>query len=71
MLLVLGAVSAAGILLAPWLTRVVLVPDFPPEQQLLTAQIMRVILIQTTIFGFSGALGSLLNACLLYTSRCV
>ena len=61
-LLVLGAVSAVGILLAPWLARVVLVPDFSPEQQLLTAQIMRVILIQTTIFGFSGALGSLLNA---------
>jgi putative peptidoglycan lipid II flippase len=61
-LLVLGAVSAAGILLAPWLTAHVLVPDFPPEQQLLTAQIMRVILVQTTIFGFSGALGSLLNA---------
>ena len=61
-LLVLGSVSAVGILLAPWLTRHVLVPDFPPEQQLLTAQIMRVILLQTTLFGFSGALGSLLNA---------
>lgn len=61
-LLVLGTVSAAGILLAPWLARHVLVPDFGPAQQLLTAQIMRVILIQTTIFGFSGALGSLLNA---------
>ena len=61
-LLVLGSVSAVGILLAPWLTRHVLVPDFPPEQQLLTAQIMRVILLQTTIFGLSGALGSLLNA---------
>jgi len=61
-LLVLGAVSAAGILLAPWLTAHVLVPDFPADQQLLTAQIMRVILIQTTLFGFSGALGSLLNA---------
>ena len=61
-LLVLGTVSAAGILLAPWLTTHVLVPDFSPEQQLLTARIMRVILVQTTIFGFSGALGSLLNA---------
>jgi putative peptidoglycan lipid II flippase len=61
-LLVLGTVSAVGALLAPWLAEVVLVPDFPPEQQLLTAQIMRVILIQTTIFGFSGALGSILNA---------
>lgn len=61
-LLVLGSISAAGILLAPWLTSHVLVPDFPPEQQLLTAQIMRVVLIQTTIFGFSGVLSSILNA---------
>lgn len=61
-LVILGSVSAVGIFLAPWLTRHVLVPDFPPEQQLLTAQIMRVILIQTTIFGFSGVLSSVLNA---------
>ena len=61
-LVVLGTVSAVGIFLAPWLTRYVLVPDFPPEQQLLTAQIMRVVLIQTTIFGFSGVLSSILNA---------
>lgn len=59
---VLGTISAVGIFLAPWLTRHVLVPDFPPEQQLLTAQIMRVILVQTTIFGVSGVLSSILNA---------
>lgn len=61
-LIILGAVSAVGIFLAPWLTRHVLVPDFSPQQQLLTAQIMRVILVQTTIFGFSGVLSSILNA---------
>ncbi|MEZ4516329.1 MAG: murein biosynthesis integral membrane protein MurJ [Chloroflexota bacterium] len=61
-LFVLGAVSLVGAILAPWLTRVVLVPDFSPEQQLLTAEIMRVILIQTTIFGVSGVLSSILNA---------
>ncbi len=61
-ILVLGTVSLVGAILAPWLTRVVLVPDFPPEQQLLTAQIMRVILIQTTIFGVSGVFSSILNA---------
>jgi len=61
-LLVLGTVSAVGILLAPWLTQHLLVPDFSPEQQALTAQIMRVVLIQTTIFGFSGVLSSILNA---------
>ena len=61
-MLVLGTVSALGIIAAPWLTRVLLVPDFPPEQQQLTAEIMRVILIQTTIFGVSGVFGSILNA---------
>lgn len=61
-ILVLGTISLLGALFAPWLTRVVLVPDFPPETQLLTAQIMRVILIQTTLFGISGVLSSILNA---------
>ncbi|MCB8941572.1 MAG: murein biosynthesis integral membrane protein MurJ [Ardenticatenaceae bacterium] len=61
-ILLLGVVSAVGALIAPWLTRVLLVPDFTPELQQLTADIMRVILIQTTIFGISGVLSSMLNA---------
>ncbi|MBK8901906.1 MAG: murein biosynthesis integral membrane protein MurJ [Anaerolineaceae bacterium] len=61
-ILLLGAVSATGAIIAPWLTRVVLVPNFSPELQQLTADIMRVILIQTTIFGISGVLSSMLNA---------
>ncbi|MAT97392.1 MAG: murein biosynthesis integral membrane protein MurJ [Anaerolineaceae bacterium] len=61
-ILLLGAVSAVGAIIAPWLTRVVLVPEFTPELQQLTADIMRVILIQTTIFGISGVFSSMLNA---------
>lgn len=61
-ILILGLVSLTGAIIAPWLTRVVLVPDFSPELQELTAVIMRVILIQTTIFGISGVLSSMLNA---------
>jgi len=61
-ILVLGTISLVGALFAPWLVRVVLVPDFPPETQALTAAIMRVILIQTTLFGISGVLSSILNA---------
>ena len=61
-ILILGAVSALGAIFAPWLVRVVLVPDFPPETQALTATIMRVILIQTTLFCISGVLSSILNA---------
>lgn len=60
--LLLGSISALGAFLAPWLVQHVLVPDFPPQQQLLTAQIMRVILVQTTIFGIGGVLSSILNA---------
>lgn len=61
-LLLLGTVSALGALLAPWVTRALLVPDFSPEMQALTAQLMRIILVQTTIFGVSGVLSSILNA---------
>ncbi len=61
-ILLLGTVSAIGAIIAPWLTRVVLVPDFTPELQQLTADIMRIILIQTTIFGISGVFSSMLNA---------
>lgn len=61
-LILLGLISLVSAIFAPWITRVVLVPNFSPEQQQLTAVIMRVILIQTTIFGLSGVLSSLLNA---------
>lgn len=61
-LVVLGSVSALGVLVAPWLVRAVLVPDFSPEQQRLTASLMRIILVQTTLFGVSGVLSSILNA---------
>lgn len=61
-ILVLGAVSALGAIFAPWLTRVILAPGFPPQTQALMAEIMRVILIQTTLFGISGTLSGILNA---------
>jgi putative peptidoglycan lipid II flippase len=61
-ILILGSVSAIGAMIAPWLTRVVLVPHFSPALQQLTATIMRVILMQTILFGISGVLSSILNA---------
>ncbi|MCB9433273.1 MAG: murein biosynthesis integral membrane protein MurJ [Ardenticatenaceae bacterium] len=61
-IVILGLLSATGALFAPWLTRTILVPNFDPATQALTAVIMRVILIQTTIFGISGVLSSVLNA---------
>jgi putative peptidoglycan lipid II flippase len=59
---ILGGVSAVGALIAPWLTSTLLVPEFSPELQTLTADLMRIILLQTTIFGISGVLSSILNA---------
>ncbi len=61
-LAVLGAIALLGIAFAPWLTRVVLVPDFLPDLQETTAVIMQIILIQTVIFGISGTFSSILNA---------
>lgn len=60
--LILGSISAVGAILAPWITSAILVPNFPPEQQALTSDLMRIILLQTTLFGVSGVLSSYLNA---------
>lgn len=60
--LILGVISAVAALLAPWITRELLVPNFPAEQQVLTAEIMRIILLQTTLFGLSGVLSGILHA---------
>ncbi len=39
-----------------------LAPDYPPAQQLLTAQLLRILLITATVFGASGLLSGILNA---------
>jgi putative peptidoglycan lipid II flippase len=61
-IIVLGSISVLGIIFAPWITKNILVPDFPVEMQELTASLMRIILLQTTLFGISGVLSSILNA---------
>lgn len=61
--IVLGVVATVAAIFAPWITAVLLVPSFSPELQLLTAQLMRIILLQTILFGISnGVLSSMLNA---------
>ena len=60
-IIVLGLISAVGAIFAPWLTRTLLVPGFPLETQVLTANIMRVVMIQSMLFGISGVLSSILN----------
>lgn len=60
-IMILGVICLVGAFFAPWLTRTLLVPSYSPEQQQLTAELMRIILIQTTIFGVSGVLTAILN----------
>ena len=61
-LVVLGGICVVTALLAPFITRHLLTPHFSPAQQALTAHLMRIILINTTLFGLSGVLSSILNA---------
>ncbi len=61
-LLVLTALAAAMALVAPWLVRTVLAPGFSLEQQALTAELVRWMLISTVIFGVSGIAMGVLNS---------
>lgn len=61
-LIVMTLLAGAAALAAPWLVRTILAPGFTPEQQLLTAQLMRWMLISTVIFGVSGIVMGALNS---------
>ncbi len=60
--LILMALAALTAIFAPWVVRIILVPDFPPEKQALTASLLRVVLPSAVVFGASGLLMSILNA---------
>jgi putative peptidoglycan lipid II flippase len=60
-MLLLVAAGLAALFAVP-LVRVVIAPGFPPEQQLLTASLMRWMLIGTILFGASGLVMGALNA---------
>ena len=60
-LAILGGISALAILFAGPLSSI-LVPGYEPELQALTAEIMRIILLQTTLYGLGGVLSSILNS---------
>ncbi|GAB4272502.1 MAG: murein biosynthesis integral membrane protein MurJ [Candidatus Promineifilaceae bacterium] len=61
-LLLMSVITFLGAVFAPWLTVNVLVTDYAPEKQQLTAELMRILLVQTTLYGISGVLSSILNA---------
>ncbi len=57
----LAPVSLLVILCAPWMVRTWVAPDFSPELQALTVDLLRVMLVTPTIFGISGILMGVLN----------
>lgn len=59
-LIVLGALAGIGAIFAHPISAV-LVPDFSLEKQQLTAELMRIILLQTMFFGISGVMSAFLN----------
>ncbi|MEM8861712.1 MAG: murein biosynthesis integral membrane protein MurJ [Chloroflexota bacterium] len=60
--LILGTMCVTAAIFAPWLARVVIVPDFAPEQQILTANLMRIALFGMFLFGLSSILVSILHS---------
>jgi putative peptidoglycan lipid II flippase len=59
--LILTSLSFISALFAPQIARL-LTPHSAPDQQILTAQLLRVLLITSTVFGASGLLSGILNA---------
>jgi putative peptidoglycan lipid II flippase len=60
--LILLALSLLSAVFAPQIVRTILVPHFSPEQQSLTVDLMRILLITAIVFGVSGLLMGILNA---------
>jgi putative peptidoglycan lipid II flippase len=61
LLLLLAPLSLLAMLLAPWLVRTIIAPDFSPALQARTALLLRIMLLSPAIFGVSGILMGALN----------
>ncbi|RIK36201.1 MAG: murein biosynthesis integral membrane protein MurJ [Chloroflexi bacterium] len=61
-LLVMGAIAGLAAWFALPLTRYLLVPEFSPEQQALTADLMRILLLSMMLFSIGSIFSSLLHA---------
>ena len=61
MMVVLGLICGIAAIFAPQVTNA-FVPDFDPAKQALTADLMRIILLNTAIIGLSGAIAGALHA---------
>lgn len=54
--------SLLGMLFAPRIVGMYLAPGFPPERQALTAELLRLVLVSTIVFGVSGTITGVLHA---------
>lgn len=61
-LLVLSVFCLLSAFLAPQIVSRILAPEFSPQQQALTTDLLRILLIAPTIFGLSGLFMGMLNA---------
>jgi len=61
-LLLTTSLAAVAALTAPWLVRTVVAPGFEAGRQVLTAHLMRWMLLTPAIFGVSGVVMGILNA---------
>jgi putative peptidoglycan lipid II flippase len=61
-LIVMSLVAVLATVLAPWLVRALLAPEFTQAQQALTVDLMRWMLLSTIIFGLSGIIMGVLNS---------
>ncbi|HPD40949.1 MAG TPA: murein biosynthesis integral membrane protein MurJ [Anaerolineae bacterium] len=62
LIVIILPLSLLAIALAPWLTRVLIAPQFSPELQAQTTLLLRIMLLSPAIFGVSGILMGVLNA---------
>ena len=62
LVVIIVPLSLAAIVLAPWLTRTLVAPQFDPDLQAQTARLLQIMLLSPAIFGVSGILMGVLNA---------
>jgi putative peptidoglycan lipid II flippase len=62
LVLILIMVCVITAIAAPWVVKNLLAPGFPPEKQILTAHLLRILLPSVVIFGLSGLVMGILNS---------
>ncbi|GAP63902.1 putative peptidoglycan lipid II flippase [Ardenticatena maritima] len=61
-MLIIGATTTVAAVFAPWIVATFLLRGFPPDLQLLTVRLMRIMLLSTVVFSLSGLVMATLYA---------